>query len=111
MGDMIGGTIQQAGHGSQQAATTSNVFDSARTWVEELESRFADNTLVFADTLHAEVEDHLSALKEELASPSPRRNAVRSGLRALQRVMENAGGNVVAAGLLQALPPIIDALT
>lgn len=112
MGDMTGGTIQQAGPQSKQKVEVSSVtvIEAARQWLDEVTARISDQTLVFPGDLHDEATDHIEALQAELQKLEPERKRIKASLRTLRRLLEQAGGQVIAQGLLTSLPHIINAL-
>lgn len=111
LGD-VSGTIQQGREGSSQTLqiTSDDAIERARAWLDELSTRLTDGTMAFTSELEAEAADHLELLKSELAKDEPQKPLVRASLRSMGRMLEEAGGGLIATGLLQGLPVILDAL-
>lgn len=109
-GDVTGSTIQQASHGSSPSANTWNVYEAARTWIDELDERLADPQLAVSDELRDEALGLIAQTRQELDEPEPDKRLLRLTFRALQSVMSDAGGSLVAAGLLAGLPELLRAL-
>jgi hypothetical protein len=57
--------------------------------------------------LLAEIQADVAALKAQLASPKPKQSIIRECLGSLRRVLEEAGGNLVASGLPTAIGVIV----
>lgn len=111
MGDAVGSTFQQAGDRAAQVAETGDVFVSAGEWVAEFRARLEDGTLALPAPAADEARDHIDVVESELREEKPRRQPVRASLRALGRLAEEAGGELVATGLLNGLPALLNALS
>jgi hypothetical protein len=48
-----------------------------------------------------------SAIKAQLASPKPKQSLIRECLGSIRRILEEAGGNLVASGLPNAIAVLI----
>lgn len=55
----------------------------------------------------AELHADLEAIKAQLASPKPKQSVVRECLGSIRRILEAAGGNLVASGLPSAIATLI----
>lgn len=55
----------------------------------------------------AELQADLAAIKAQLASPKPKQSVMRKCLGSIRRILEAAGGNLVASGLPSAIATLI----
>lgn len=61
----------------------------------------------FAKDTLAELRADLDAIKAQLASPKPKQSLIRECLGSIRRILEEAGGNLVASGLPSAIAVLI----
>lgn len=103
-GNMIGSAIQSGSPGAQQEVSIELNLGDVRDFLRQLEATAP------ALNLPAEESQELTAeiitLKAQVESPRPKKHIIRESLHSVRTILEGAGGNLAAAGLLDALQHI-----
>jgi hypothetical protein len=108
---MTGSNIQQGTAHSQitatQTITTQHFVENVQKLVDQVERALPTSDLP------TEVQEQTKAIKAELRAAASERTPytgrLRRGLEALKRIMEHAAGDLVAAGVLSLIAPLLNA--
>jgi len=100
-GDVIGSPIQSASPNAIQVAATDIDVGCLRDFVSQLE-KAAPQLGLPAEESRVLTAD-ITTLKAQVDSPRPKRQIVRESLRSVRTILEGAGGNLAASGILDAL--------
>ncbi len=101
--------IQQGTNLSKQVGT----FDSSQSqvisdFIDILKSKISELGLAPDD--ESEINSDLNTMKSQIASSRPKSGIIKESLISIQRILEGAGGALVAQQLLPLIPSIIAAL-
>jgi hypothetical protein len=106
IGNMIGSSIQQ---GSPNSVSTVNYEVAApeiKQFVAEIKS--AIDKLAISDAAREELKTDIQTLDVQIDSKNPKTAIILESLSSVRNILEGAVGSVVAAGLLQHFPKIME---
>lgn len=107
--NMHNSQIQQGSHQSSQTQSFSqNDLKALGRFLAQVRAKMADPSLPPA--IRHELQANVATIDAQLQSARPKRGIVVESLRSIRTVLEEAGGNIVAAGLLPLLAPLLAAL-
>ena len=103
------GQFQNATSGSTQTqSVANNDLASLRAFVALLKGRLPGLELPKDDT--EEIGSDIATLEAQLASTRPKKGIIKASLESVQRILENAAGDVLASELITKLLPLLAAL-
>jgi hypothetical protein len=103
-GNAIGSTIQSGSPGAQQEVSLGDLnLDAVRNFLREFDAQKANLDLADAEE---ELAAEIATVRAQVGSPKPKRQTIRNSLSTIRAVLEGAGGNLAATGLLDLLQHI-----
>jgi hypothetical protein len=103
-GNVIGSPIQSGSPGARQEVSVELNLENVRDFLHQLEAATPALNLPVEES--RELTAEVTTLKAQIESPRPKKHIIREGLHSVRTILEGAGGNLAAAGLLDALQHI-----
>jgi len=103
-GNIIGSAIQSGSPGARQEVAAEISIGDVRDFLAQLEKSVPELNL--REDESQELTAEIATIKAQVASPKPKKNIIREGLGSIRTILEGAGGNLAATGLLDALQHI-----
>lgn len=107
IGSMTNSQLQQHSSGSQ--VMSGDVADQVAKIVETIATHIEQLNL--SSEARRELEAELSTLRAQVVSPKPKHSIIKDCLLSAKTIIEGAVGNMVAAGLLSTMAPVIGAIS
>lgn len=102
--NMTGSQIQAGTSNSSQSMTSEINIQQINDFVKQLEESLPD--LALDDDTAQEVSSEIATIKAQASSPKPKGGIIKSSLGTIKRVLEGAGGNMTAQGLMRLIENI-----
>jgi hypothetical protein len=103
-GNVTGSQIQSGSPGATQQVTSTVDLREVSDFLNRLEAVAPELNLPEAETLELSAE--IATLKAQAESPKPKKQIIRESLGSVRTILEGAGGNLAATGLLDILQHI-----
>lgn len=103
-GNLIGSPIQSGSPGARQEVTVDINIADVSDFIGRLERAMPELNLPKEES--RELTAEVATIRAQVDSPKPKRQIIRESLSSIQTILLGAGGNMVAAGLLDALQHI-----
>ena len=106
VGTMHNSQLQSDVRGSAVQTLTANTLDldAVAKVVAQIEKQVMRDA---PSAMLMELQADIASIKAQLDSPKPKHPVIREGLRSLRAVLEQAGGNLAASGVVGALTTLI----
>ena len=101
--------IQSASNGSTQTLTAGNLpVEDVRKLIELLRGNI--DALGVGQREKDQLQADLAAIEPQLTAPQPNPGMLREGLRSIRTILEGAGGNLIASGVLHQMAALFASL-
>ena len=109
IGHMSQSQIQSASNGSTQTLTAGNLpVEDVRKLIELLRGNI--DALGVGPREKDQLQADLAAIEPQLTAPQPNPGMLREGLRSIRTILEGAGGNLIASGVLHQMAALFASL-
>lgn len=100
-GDVISSPIQSGSPGATQQVTSTVDLRKVTEFLNRLQAVTPELHLPEAET--RELSAEIATLKAQVESPKPKKQIIRESLGSVRTILEGAGGNLAATGILDVL--------